>query len=319
MVRKNKALGTSIGKFIFLGEHFVASGVPAIAFPLKDLKCFVEVSPSEFFNFTADVPEISKTDNVEMVKNYMSRAVYAASNVLRLDLSRQALRIDSSSNFPLSKGFGSSGAFAIALTRALIKYREAISNEKSTDEINNSEIENAVLAIEKIFHGSPSGVDTATIALEKEILFQNGNVTKILKPRGFECLLIDSGARNSCKEIIEDVKKIKEQENEKWSFYCKRLTKIVDEADNAILNEDLKKIALAIEENHQILSELNLSTRRIDELINLGKQFGALAGKVSGAGAGGAMFLMFEFGRADSAAQIFREMGISVLTKWSPQ
>src|SRR4051812_33526196 len=120
------AKGRACGKYILLGEHFVVHGAPALAFPLEDLWCEVKVSSSEHPHYSADFPG---HDDRESIENRMSRATYAIIDALRMDPASEHFKIESKSNFPISRGFGSSAAFAVALTRALEEYRKQIIHE----------------------------------------------------------------------------------------------------------------------------------------------------------------------------------------------
>lgn len=152
MVSKGKACG----KFILLGEHFVIPAdskndgamVPALAFPLNDLCCEVRVEPKPHPHYKA---KLTSNEDRETIESLMARATYAAANSLGIDISCQPLGVESSTNFPISRGFGSSASFAVALVRALDAYRKSIT-QRSADW---SELQKATSAVEYIFHGAP--------------------------------------------------------------------------------------------------------------------------------------------------------------------
>ena len=61
-------------------------------------------------------------------------------------------------------------------------------------------------------------------------------------------------------------------------------------------------------ENHDLLREMGVSSPELDRLVSAAREAGALGAKLSGAGRGGNMIALAA-GRADDIAQALREAG----------
>jgi mevalonate kinase len=305
------------GKVILIGEHFVVpteeggtTGVPAIAFPLEDLWCEVRLSATDYPRYRADLPDAVARDVIE---NLMARATYAAADSLRIDITAQPFAVESISNFQVSRGFGSSAAFAVALARAFGEYRRQIAGSSA----DWNELLKAVGSVEKIFHGRPSGLDVAVIMSGRPIRFENGEILREIANNAVDFVAIDGGNRDNCASLIEQVSVFRKKKPEQWQRMSAVVRELVDTCESALANGRSIEIAKAMRESHAILAELNLSSPMIDDIISDGVRHGALAGKVSGAGGGGAVLLATNKGDAKRVSQKMREAGYSVVAQIS--
>lgn len=316
---KIKTKAVASGKFILFGEHFVVpmpgqeTTVPAIAFPISELFCEIRASLSTHALYSVQVP--GSQGDKDIIESFMARATYAAGSALGIDVSKQCLKVESKTNFPISRGFGSSAAFAVALVRALEKLRlEANPNAQVHGEL---ELFKAAQAVEKIFHGNPSGVDTAVIFTEKPILFENGMVQKTIENKSVDFVLLDSGSRDSCATLVSKTAQIRTENPELWNKFARKVRDLVVQGQKGLEESNIikgaKLVASAVRETHGILSELDLSTPEIESLIQKAEAHGALAGKVSGAGKGGAVVLVAEKGKGKALADSLAGSGYPVL------
>lgn len=260
-------VGKACAKVILLGEHFVLSGSSAIAIPVHDLWTKVRL----------------RTGGSEKFE------------------------VDSENNFPMSRGFGSSASFAVALVRALKEFEFSQTGKK----LSQSEIWNGVFEIEKIFHGTPSGVDPAVILAEQPIFFSMEKPVKKLKIQPIDFVIVDSGPREKCAEVLSRFSE--RRKSKEWMDYTKRASWIVNIGRIFLKNGDFYLLAECMNEAQAILQNLELSTSRIDKLITKGRKLGALAGKVSGAGCGGAVVFVCEPGQGTKIAKKMRAQGMEVL------
>lgn len=315
------AKGKASGKIILLGEHFVipriapearhdiGTGgvtVPALAFPLNEIWCEVKVAPSDHGRYSAKVPG---NEDAEYIENLMSRAVYAAIQALRMDPASQAFTVESTSNFPVSRGLGSSASFAVALARAIDQYRQIIINEKA----DWDELVKATTAVERIFHGTPSGLDAATILSGRPIRFESGKVVREVANNAVDFVVVDAGNRDNCGTLIKQVGEFRERNGAQWAGMAEAVVRLVDQCEKALGAGDAATVAKSVREKHAILSELGLSNATIDSIISDATAQGALAGKVSGAGGGGAVLLIAKKGDGKRLAQAMRDLRWPVL------
>lgn len=294
------------GKVILLGEHFVVGGIPAISFPLNDIWCEVKLTPVDHPHYEAHLPG---NEDREVISNLMSRAAYAAIDAMRMDPAGQPFKIESRSNFPISRGLGSSAAFAVALARAVDQFRQGIINEKA----DWDELVKATTAVERIFHGTPSGVDAATILSGRPIRFENGAVVREVQNNAVDLVVVDSGNRENCKELIKQVGEFRARNADQWQRMSAGVRALVDECEKALATGDAARVAKTVREGQAVLAELGLSNSTIETIINDAIRSGALAGKISGAGGGGAVVLIAKKGDGKRLAQAMRDLKWPVL------
>jgi mevalonate kinase len=139
---------TGRGKVILLGEHAVVYGHPALAGAIG-LGVTATASPS-----TADRLEIPAWEPEApwaMQPNHPIRlALAAVKDALGI---KTPFAIVANATVPPRAGLGSSAALAVALVRALAQ---------ATDRaLDDDAVEKAALAAERVFHGTPSGIDVA--------------------------------------------------------------------------------------------------------------------------------------------------------------
>jgi len=311
--------GKSVGKFIFIGEHFVAlePEIGAIAFPLLELESSVKIQFSEKSQILFNSTYSKDSFDLEAVKNYIARSTRIACDSLRLSFSQQPLKLESKINFPISRGFGSSGSFAVSLSKALYDLRTQLNQ---VWELTNPEEEilKSALNVEKIFHGTPSGIDSTTCFYEKGIYFkqsQNKNKIQFLENKCSDIILVDSGERELTETLISNVRKYKDSKPVQWSNFKKRISDAVTTASIALQNSNSHQLlSETINESHAILTELGLSTSTILEIIEFAKSKGALSGKVSGSGGGGAVLLLSKPEQTSKLVQSLIDRNIPVIS-----
>jgi mevalonate kinase len=296
------------GKLILIGEHFVVphagtSHAPAIAFPLPSLSCEVEITRAGRAHCVAE----GAFDGARAAcEERMARAVEAAAAALRVD--PRGFCVRSRATFPISRGFGSSAAFSVALTRAL---RALFHGARSHDD--DGEIRDAAHAAEAVFHGTPSGLDTAVILAERGIRFHCSHGLRHVARANVDLVAIDSGPREGAATMIARVRAQRSRAPEKWSRLASRTTELVDLCERALAVGDAALVGNLLDAAHAILADLDLSHARIEQVLCDARSLGALGGKVSGAGAGGAVVVVARGGEGGRLAGMLRSRGHAVV------
>jgi mevalonate kinase len=310
-----KSEARAVAKFILCGEHFIVhGGLFALSFPITSLSTKVEVemragekgvrcqAVSTAGGGSVTLPQVSRA---------MNRVVMSLCNYLGLETNHYGLEIASITNIPISKGFGSSASFAVALSRAIHQLMQTDTRIfQSTRTVSEM-----TTFLEKAFHGNPSGVDAETILMEQPIRFEKGSCGSPIENSMVDFVLVDSGSRDVCKNLVFKMAQLREQRPDIWQKYTDR----VRDAGSAVLSglkeKNLSKITFGIEENQKVLSALGLSTSSIEDIITKAKSYGALAGKVSGAGAGGCTVIVCRAGTGNDIAEKLRASGVDVIAK----
>ncbi len=295
------------GKCILLGEHFVGYGLPALAMPLEDLWCHVTIEPSSHLRFSATVPG---GHDPEAIQSLMARALYGAADALRIDLRANPMHVHSAANFPVSRGLGSSAAFAVALSRALNEYRVRTFGPEHV--ASWMELERSALAVDSVYHGRSSGLDTATVFAGVPVRFENGKVVREIQNKALDFVVVDGGDRPSCDVQIQKVSQFAERNPGEWDRMKVVMEESVNLMEAALANGHSDTAVLQMARAQDILMGLDLVTDRVLELLLLAQSFGALGGKISGAGGGGAVLLACRPEAGEELARRMSENGVSV-------
>ena len=126
--------------------------------------------------------------------------------------------VSGESTLPLGAGLGSSAALAVGLLKGVTKLK-GIS-------LTTNELSQKANRLEKIFHGSPSGLDVAVVAHDSPIVFEKSGETTTLKKleykkSSFNFVLIDSKSRASTKEMIAIASKYFQLEADRKALVAK--------------------------------------------------------------------------------------------------
>ena len=286
------ARAKACGKIILLGEHFVvphagSDDAPAIALPLRSVSCEVEVTLAQENRCIADGVAPQHRPAVEAK---MGEAVRAASTALGIE---GPLHVRSRASVPFARGFGSSAAFSVALTRAL----DALDASDGRHDGRTARDLGAVThAVETVFHGAPSGLDTTVILAERAVRFHRGRLVRFVPHPDVSLVAVDSGPRDGAAPLIARVKALRAREPAAWSRLAARMTVLVDRCEVALAEGHAARVGTIASEAHGILAELGLSEPRVEQVLADATALGALGGKVSGAGAGGAVVLVARAG-----------------------
>jgi mevalonate kinase len=144
-----------------------------------------------------------------------------------------------------------------------------------------------------------------------------GQKARTIQNKIADFILVDAGTRKGTAELVKSVRGFKNKNLGLWNDFAKSIDDMACKAESTLQgsgDNPLKEMARIIFEAQRILKELNLSTPMIDEIISVAKQAGVWAGKVSGAGTGGATVLMCAAGESPRISEKLKSKNINVLT-----
>ena len=153
------------GKAILFGEHAVVYGRPALAIPLTQVRATALVEDSLEEGIRLKAPDISRDylfKNAK-VKDPFARSVQVVSEASGHRLENLTITIRSS--IPIASGLGSGAAMATAVIRALALHigQDQLASDERVSELTYQ--------VEKLLHGTPSGIDNTVVAYEKPVFF----------------------------------------------------------------------------------------------------------------------------------------------------
>jgi mevalonate kinase len=212
------------------------------------------------------------------------------------------LEIRITSTIPVASGLGSGAAVTVALTRALAAHL----NHSMTDE----EVNAFTYEIEKLHHGTPSGIDNTVVTYARPVYFVKGQPMEIFKvEQPFTIVIADTGISAPTKESVGDVRKLWEADKTKWESVFDKIGEIVNQARQAMESGKWEKLGDLMKKNHSLLQELTISSPELDQLIEAARNAGALGAKLSGGGRGGNMIALVQPETAEAVSASLKEAG----------
>lgn len=298
---------TAPGKIILFGEHAVVYGQPAIAVPVNQVKARAIISarpdqPRGWVNFQA--PDIRLEKNWDDLPAdhplvLVVRGVLEATQIYQ----PPAMTIRVSSSIPIAAGLGSGAAVSVAMIRALSEFL----GRPLLDE----DISDLAFEIEKLYHGTPSGIDNTVITYEKPIFFtrkdtdQKGMMEPFHVSKPFTIVIGDTGIPSPTAAAVADVRKAWQEDSMLFQDLFNSTGKIVYQARQAIENGDIAALGPLMNENQSLLEKMGISSFELDRLVQAARQAGANGAKLSGGGRGGNMIALVP---KESAQQIAKAL-----------
>jgi mevalonate kinase len=291
------------GKIILFGEHAVVYGRPALAVPVTQVHANVDVSDSSRAGIWIDAPDV----HLHAELNTLPSDHPIASMIHNfLFLSRVSpfpnLEIRITSTIPVASGLGSGAAVTVALTRALAAHL----NHSMTDE----EVNAFAYEIEKLHHGTPSGIDNTVVTYARPVYFVKGQPMEIFKVgQPFTIVIADTGISAPTKESVGEVRKLWEADKTEWESVFDKIGEIVKQARQAMESGKWEKLGDLMNKNHGLLQELTVSSPELEQLIEAARNAGALGAKLSGGGRGGNMIALVQPEIAEAVSSSLKEAG----------
>ncbi|MFX0029403.1 MAG: mevalonate kinase, partial [Candidatus Hermodarchaeota archaeon] len=220
------------------------------------------------------------------------RSVQNVIEYLNIDTKKQKLKITFKGTLIAASGVGASAAQCTSLARAL-------SNTFNL-ELDDEKINEAAYEGEKAYHGTPSGIDNTASTYGGLIWFKKsmsgGKNTMDLMQASKKMYLViaNSGITASTTEVVADVKRLKEENLEKFRKIFEDYEKLAEEAKNALINGDTITIGNLMNQNHKLLQEITVSGEVNDLLVEISLKNGALGAKMTGTGRGGLVIALAE-------------------------
>jgi mevalonate kinase len=199
----------------------------------------------------------------------------------------QGVVLKVTSTIPLGRGLGSGAAISTAIARALGHFFE--------QPLSPADISGLVYEVEKLYHGTPSGIDNTVIAFEQPVYFAKGApLRRIGVGQPFTLVIGDTGVIASTREVVGDLRRRWEADQDYYEGYFDEISIIAQQARVMIERgvSDIGKLGKLMNENQELLEAVGVSAPLLEQLIGAARQAGAAGAKLSGAGWGGNMIAL---------------------------
>jgi mevalonate kinase len=306
------------GKIILFGEHAVVYGRPALAVPVMQVHANVEISDSSRAGIWIEAPDVDLNSELNtlpsdhpiasVIHNFLFLSRVPPSPLHPSPAGRGCegkfsnLDIKITSTIPVASGLGSGAAVTVALVRALSSHL----HYPMTDEQVNA----FAYQIEKLHHGTPSGIDNTVVTYARPVYFVKGQPIETFNVgHPFTIVIGGTGIPAPTKESVGDVRKLWEADRAKWEGVFDQVGEVVKEAREVIERGKTKELGKLMNQNHALLQEMTVSSPELDVLVSTARQAGALGAKLSGGGRGGNMIALVEPDKAEVVAKSLVQAG----------
>lgn len=275
-------------KVILFGEHAAVYGKPAIAVPVSSLRAQAEIYPQPLgAGMKIEALDLAQVLPVDIETDFVDNAlIHTARHTLKtLNTTPPDVTIRLSSQIPMASGLGSGAAVSTALARAVAG---AVGQTFADDVLNT-----LIFEIEKLYHGTPSGIDNTVIVYERPVYFIKGAPLETLtigKP--FTLVIGDTGEAGITRVAVGDVRKLYDAHPQKIQPILDEIGAISQQAKIALIQGDTEALAPLMTRNHALLRDLTVSAPSLEKLIEVAMSAGALGAKLSGGGRGGNMIAL---------------------------
>ncbi len=297
----NRISSRAPGKIILFGEHAVVYQYPAIAVPVTQVYTEVTIEENIEEGIFLYAPAISIATQYDLLpaENHLVAAINEVKSFSGMS-QLPAMKISITSTIPVASGLGSGAAVSVALMRSLFSYLGK--------EVSDQEISNMAFQVEKIHHGTPSGIDNTVIAFERSVFFIKGQPIEfadIIEP--FTIIIADSGIKSPTINTVMDVRKRWQENPVPYNAIFSDIGAIVQDARESLRTGNLENLGILMNTNHSLLQRLDVSCEALDCLVGAALDSGAMGAKLSGGGRGGNMIAIAQPENADRvSASLYR-------------
>jgi len=283
-------------KVIVTGEHFVVHGQPALAAAVNLYSTVavesgspgtVEISSSELgIDASFQTGAIDEKNLEGPERSILEPLMLVVERTLeRAGSKGLGLRLQVKSQIPVGVGLGSSASTAVS-TAAAVAHLLGLQLDKGM-------ICELASVQEQYIHGKPSGIDATTTTYGGVVLFRIGQSPNHLQPAEEVRIIIgNTGTARSTGDLVSKVSHRVQLGDRDLIRISDSAGQLTLQAADAYKNKDFQQLGRLMDENHELLRQIGVSTPQLDRLVKAARDAGALGAKLTGAGGGGCMIAL---------------------------
>jgi mevalonate kinase len=296
--------GQASGKVILFGEHAVVYGRPALAVPLTQVKAEAIVEAAgQGKGLLIFAQDLAEEIRLEDAPAHHPLALAARLTLAELHLTTTPQwRVVVRSSIPIASGLGSGAAVSAAVARALA--------DAAGQPLSPSALSGIVYEVDKLHHGTPSGIDNSVISYEQPVYFVRGQAPRPFSVgQPFTLAIANTGIASPTRAAVADVRLAWKRETSRFEALFDRIAGIVERAQAIITDGIPETLGNLMDQNHSLLQEIGVSSPALDILADAARRSGAGGAKLSGAGRGGNLIALVTTERQEAVTAAMRAAG----------
>lgn len=291
------------GKIILFGEHAVVYNRPALAVPVDEVQVDVDISESDKPGVWIDAPMVDLHGELSTLPSDHPIGSVILKVFHHLGISTPPnISVTIVSTIPVAAGLGSGAAVSVALIRALSSFLLL--------PLTNEQINDIVFEIEKLHHGTPSGIDNTVITYNMPVYYMKGKPIETFScGKPFTIVIGDTGVPAPTKESVGDVRRLWLRDANRFESIFNEVAQISTMARRLIEGGHPEHLGELMDHNHEFLQQMTVSSPELDVLVYAARKAGAHGAKLSGGGRGGNMIALVDQASAESVARALLSAG----------
>ncbi len=294
------------GKIILFGEHAVVYNRPAIAVPVA------QVQATATLESRARGLLIHALDTGRILDYAQAEPSDPLAAIVRVTLAHFGLpapdaTLSIRSAIPIASGLGSGAAVSVAVVRALAAWFDLPIDDETVSRLSYE--------VEKLHHGTPSGIDNTVIAYNRPVYFVRGQPIQTFNVKQpFTVAIGNTGIASPTKIAVGDVRKGWEADRAQYEAWFDQVGAIANKARTAIEDGSIEQLGPLMDQNQVLLQHIGVSSAELEHLIDAAKAAGAAGAKLVGGGRGGNMIALIDAtNRAAVVAALYAAGAVSVI------
>ena len=299
------------GKIILLGEHAVVYGSHAIAAPVP-----LAVRATVQNTSSGSVDMLIPRWGVEyrLHRDPAHRDSFQRSLGIIFDtlgLTEGSIRIEAFPNVPRAMGLGGSAAMAVAVIRALDQHFRL--------GLSDAQVNALAYRCEEVAHGAPSGVDNTVATYGKLVLYKRGQereeaptIRELVVSKPIPLVIGISGKESLTARTVGNVRSAWQRNPALYEGIFQQIDQLTLQGVQAMQQHDLERLGDLMNICHGLLNALRVSSRELEELVQIAREHDALGAKLTGGGGGGSIIALCPQNR-DKVIAAMRDAGYQAM------
>lgn len=273
------------GKVILSGEHAVVYNRSALAAPIPMAVEARVVDSNDGVELL--IPRWGVEQRIRPLAEHPAGVAGILALLLqRLELTNRSMKIEVFPNVPRAVGLGGSAALAVSVIRALDTHFRL--------GLNDARINDLAFDCERAAHGTPSGVDNTVATFGKPVLFRrsrNGDSSfeEVSLSKPLPLVIALTGKESLTARTVAQVARAWRSNKERYESIFNQIDQLTLAAAEAVRDGALQELGELMNLCQGFLNALQVSTREIEEIVEVARRRGAVGAKLTGGGGGGSV------------------------------